>query len=166
MTSKEANEKEKNFDNLLKGLFFAFTAGVGLLSGFGLSVARTKKTQTEELFQESLKKTRDFESRKQQQLIDAELHEAGTTLARRALFRATVYSVTGVSLFCFCIWKLSGANNFEEFRNNIGTFLPKIKRKQAENSGRTEFKNLTDLFQYIIDEDNLKKKSSKNDKIE
>jgi hypothetical protein len=158
MTDKnDANDKEQKFDNLLKGLFFAFTAGFGLLSGFGLSVAKARKSQKEELFQESLRNLRGVEYNRQKQLIEADLHEAGTKLARRALFRATVYSVTGVSLFCLFTWKLSGAKNFDEFRNNTGNFLPKIKRTQVENQGRTEFANLTELFQYIIEEDNSKK---------
>ena len=40
----------------------------------------------------------------------------------------------------------------EEFRQAAGNVLPRIPKK--ENPGaRTEFKNLTELFQYLIDED-------------
>jgi hypothetical protein len=69
--------------------------------------------------------------------------------------------VTGFSIFCFSIWKLSGANTFEEFRYKAGAILPRISKPKSEQEGRTEFQNLTDLFQYIIDEDNKKKESNK-----
>lgn len=90
------------------------------------------------------------------------LHESGAELARKALLRATIYSVSGFSLFCFGVWKLSGANNFEEFRYKAGTVLPRISKPKSENHGRTEFKNLTDLWQYLIDEDNKKKEKKQS----
>jgi len=47
----------------------------------------------------------------------------------------------------------------QEFRQAAGNLLPRIPKK--ENPGaRTEFENLTELFQYIIDEDNKKKSES------
>jgi len=47
----------------------------------------------------------------------------------------------------------------EEFRQKAGQILPEIPKK--ENPGaRTEFKNLTELFQYVIDEDNRAKQST------
>lgn len=86
------------------------------------------------------------------------MHESGAQLARRALLRATAYSFTGFGLFCFSVWQLSGANSFAEFRYKAGTILPRISKPKSEQEGRTQFENLTDLFQYIIDEDNKKKK--------
>jgi hypothetical protein len=35
--------------------------------------------------------------------------------------------------------------------------LPRISKEKGENEGRTEFKNLTELFQYFIDEDKREK---------
>lgn len=87
-----------------------------------------------------------------------EVHESGASLARRALLRATLYSVTGFSLFCVGVWKLSGASNFEEFRYTVGSLLPRITKPPSEQQGRTEFKSLTDFMQYLVDEDNKKKK--------
>lgn len=92
------------------------------------------------------------------------MQDSGLELARRALFRATAYSVGGFSLFCFSVWKLSGASTFDEFRLKIGSLLPRIKRNK-EQEGRTEFRNLTDLFQHIIDED-YKAKNTNIDKNE
>ena len=86
-----------------------------------------------------------------------ELHESGAKLARKALLKASIYSVSGFTLFCFSIWKLSGASTFEEFRYKAGTILPRIGKPKSEQQGRTEFKNLTDLAQYLIEEDNKKR---------
>jgi hypothetical protein len=43
----------------------------------------------------------------------------------------------------------------------IKLVLPRISKPKSEQEGRTEFQNLTDLFQYIIDEDNKKKDNKK-----
>lgn len=133
------NESDKKVDRLIAGLFMTFTTTIGLLSGFGFSVAQAKKKDTKGFL-------KGLEPQKEDPL------ESGVRLARRALARATLYSVGGFSLFCFSIWKLSGAQNFEEFRYKAGNFLPRIKRNSDQPQGRTEFKNLTELFQYLIDE--------------
>ena len=74
-------------------------------------------------------------------------------------FSQNLDSVGGFSLFCFGIWTLSGAKTFQEFRFKAGSILPNLSRNR--DKGRTEFANLTELFQYVIDEDN-KKKQEKN----
>ena len=71
-------------------------------------------------------------------------------------------SVSGFSLFCIGIWTLSGAKNFEEFRYKAGSILPNLNRNR--DKGRTEFANLTELFQYVIDEDNKKKQEKQQQK--
>jgi hypothetical protein len=68
-------------------------------------------------------------------------------------------SVGGFSLFCLGIWTLSGAKNFQEFRYKAGSILPDLRKNR--NQGRTEFENLTELFQYVIDEDNKKKEQQR-----
>ena len=73
-------------------------------------------------------------------------------------------SVGGFSLFCLGIWTLSGASTFEEFRFKAGSVLPDLRKNR--NQGRTEFANLTELFQYVIDEDNKKKEQRNNSKSE
>lgn len=40
-----------------------------------------------------------------------ELADSGAHLALRALGWGTVYAITGTSLICYGIWKLSGATN-------------------------------------------------------
>jgi hypothetical protein len=84
------------------------------------------------------------------------LHESGADLARKALLRASIYSLSGFSIFCICVWKLSGANSFDEFRQKIGGLFPKISKPQ-DKLGRTEFENLTDLLKFVIEEDNISK---------
>ena len=141
------DSKKEKADRVKAGIFFAIVSSLGILSGFGLSVGSVKKREIKNL---SNKKLREYYY----------LQENGAELARRALFRATLYSVGGFSLFCFAVWKLSGANNFQEFRYKIGSLLPQIKRNEKQE-GRNEFKNLTELFQYLIDEDNRAKNSKK-----
>ena len=88
------------------------------------------------------------------------MHESGAELARRALLRATIYSVSGFSIVCISVWAWSGAKDFKDLRIKLGTLFPKLS-KPSDKQGRTEFENLTDLFQYVIDEDN-KSKENKN----
>lgn len=144
--------KKQKADRIKAGIFFGLVSSLGVFAGFGLSVSSTKKRETKHL---TNKRLREFYY----------LQESGAELARKALLRATIYSVSGFSLFCFGVWKLSGANNFEEFRYKIGSLLPQIKRNK-ESQGRTEFKNLTDLFQHLIDEDQRIKSVKKSDQNE
>ena len=146
MVDENPNDTVKQIkaERIQNGLFFTFVTAFGLLSGFGLSLGATKKQDS-----------KSYSKGVKQNIHN--LHESGAALARRALLKATIYSVSGFSLFCFSVWKLSGAQNFDEFRFKIGTFLPRItSNKQKE--GRTEFENLTELWQYLIDEDEKKKK--------
>lgn len=145
--NNQIDVKKEKGEKIKAGIFFAIVTSLGVLSGFGYSLGTVKKKETKNL---SNKKLREFYY----------LQESGAELARRALFRATLYSVGGVSLFCFTIWQLSGAKNFDEFRHKIGSLLPPIKRNR-EQQGRSEFNNLTELFQHLIDEDNRVKSSKK-----
>jgi hypothetical protein len=149
---KEGSD-EKNIEKIEKlkaGLFFTVITSFSILTGFGYSLSATKK-----------KETKDYPKGLEKKLYN--LHESGAELARRALLRATIYSVSGFSIFCFCIWKLSGANSFADFKLKLGTVFPKLS-KPTDKQGRTEFENLTELLQFVIDED--KKKNNNNNNIE
>ena len=142
-------------DKLKAGLFLTIVTVLGRASGFGFSLGSTKKKESKTAtaaYKPGLKRSSAAELNY--------LYESGADLARRALLRATLYSVSGFSLMCFGIWKLSGAKDFQEFRHKVGSVLPKIK-KPSDKQGRTEFENLTELFQYVIDEDNKKKLADK-----
>ncbi len=98
------------------------------------------------------------------QVNATKLLDDGQQLALRALRRATFYSLAGVcSLTCF-FWLISGRpKTFGEFRLWTGSWLPSIKSKKApEEEGRTEFENLTEFMQYIIDEDKKLKETKKD----
>lgn len=136
--------KTKNKAELLgKGLYFTIISSIGILSGFGYSLGATKKQNPK--LNKNVKNINY-------------LHYSGVKLARKALFRATIITVSGFSIFCFSIWKLSGAENFQDFRYKIGNFLPRLSNKNKENEGRRDFKNLTELWEHLIDEDQKKKK--------
>ena len=114
------------------------------------ALGRTKKRETSTKLTEQVNATRLFDD--------------GQQLAVRALRRATIYSLTSVvSLTCF-MWFISGRpKTFGEFRQWTGSWLPSIKsKKKREEEGRTEFKNLTELMQYLSDEDQKLKEEKKN----
>ena len=84
------------------------------------------------------------------------IHEAGARLALRAFGIGSLFAFGGVGFIAFSIWKLSGAKDFAQFRQRAGGILPEIP-KSENPKGRTEFSGLTDLLQYIIDEDEKEK---------
>ena len=158
IAKSESEIRNEKAEKVKAGIFFSIITVLGLASGFGYSLSSTKKKESKSAAPKPGLKRGSA----------AELHylyESGADLARRALLRATLYSVSGFSLLCFGIWKLSGANDFEDFRKKAGSILPRI-RKPSDNQGRTEFKNLTELFQYVIDEDNKKKAADKEKETE
>jgi hypothetical protein len=138
------------FNRLLPGVYFAFITACGLLGGFGVALGRTKKRET------SAKLT--------QQINATKLFDDGQHLAVKALRRASIYSLTGVLSFTCFLWLISGRpKTLAEFRLWTGSWLPSIKSKRKqEEEGRTEFENITDLMQYLIDEDK-KLKTKKKD---
>ena len=125
-----------------KGLFFTLITAFGIGLGFGTSLGSTKKQNSKLL-----------KNKKNVQY----LHASGTQLAREALAKATLITVTGFSVFCVTVWKLSGARTFEEFKQKAGSFLPKISNSK-QREGRRDFENLTELWHYLIEEDQKKKK--------
>lgn len=128
-------------NRLLPGVYFAFISACGVLGGFGFALGRTKKRETSAKLTQQENATRLFND--------------GQRLAVRALRRASIYSLTGVFSLSCLLWLASGRpKSFVEFRQWAGSWLPSIKsRKPKEEEGRTEFKNLTELMQYISDED-------------
>ena len=77
-----------------------------------------------------------------------------------------------------CIWPVKGFTvsqsliqkrffffQLVEFREKMQNLFPQAKAKKSAQNGRTEFANLTDLMQYIIDldaEEKRKKQSLKS----
>ena len=125
----------------MPGVYFTFITACGLLGGFGFAVGRTKKRET------TAKLT--------QQVNATQIFDDGQQLAVRALRRATIYSLTGVLSFSCFLWLMSGRpTTLADFRRWTGSWLPSIRsKKPREEEGRTEFENLTELMQYLSDED-------------
>ncbi|UJR20678.1 hypothetical protein I4U23_023799 [Adineta vaga] len=152
-TQKEQSREARNafiFNRVIPGVYFAFITACGLLGGFGIALGRTKKRET------SVKLT--------QQKNATQLFDDGQRLAVRALRRASIYSMTGVFSLAGFLWLISGRpKTFSEFRQWTGSWLPSIKSKRAreEEEGRTEFESLTDLMQYLSDEDQKLKSKKK-----
>ncbi|CAF2403197.1 unnamed protein product [Rotaria sp. Silwood2] len=149
-SKKEASREARNAfisNRLLPGVYFTFITACGLLGGFGFALGRTKKRET---------------TAKLTQKVNASiLFDDGHRLAVKALRRASIYSLTGVLSLTGFLWLISGKpKTLAEFRTWTGSWLPSIKsNKNKQDEGRTEFKNLTELMQYLIDEDsNLKNK--------
>lgn len=135
-------------------MYFAFLTACGLLGGFGFALGRTKKRETSTKITEQVNATK--------------LLNDGQDLAVRALRRATLYSLTGVFSFTCFMWLISGRpKSFAEFRQWTGSWLPSIKsKKKPEDEGRTEFENLTEFMQYLIDEDKKLKEKKKTTNLQ
>jgi hypothetical protein len=119
---------------LKAGIFLGAVAGISAVAGFGATVAAAKR-QDPKYFDKGMVGSR-------------RIGETGASLALRALGWGTLYAVTGCGVLVYSIWKLSGAENFEEFRYKVGSILPKIPRNNLPQ-GRTEFSGLNDLLDYL-----------------
>lgn len=99
------NEAMSNNENLLKVVYFSSIAGIATLFGFSTTLGRLRK---------------DAPLENSSPKSSAQLHQEGVALARKALFRATIYTVTGFSTFMFISYQLFGkrllATKAEEFR--------------------------------------------------
>ncbi|GAB1604863.1 transmembrane protein 242-like [Argonauta hians] len=142
ITTATTGENDKRMSNLKGAAFFTTLTTFSLLFGFGTTVAMAKKKDPT-MFAKTLIPSREYPV-------------TGHAFAGRALAWGTFYAVSGVSLLSFAIWKMLGVHNMVEFRQKIQSMMPKVSKKQPE--GRTEFKNLTDLMQYIIELDAEEKK--------
>ncbi|KAK6182824.1 hypothetical protein SNE40_010418 [Patella caerulea] len=133
---------DKRLQKIKGGIFLASLTGLSLLGGFGLTIGMAKK-QDPSMFSKGMA------------TYQPGISESGGHLALRALGRASLYSVGGVGLFSLIVWKLSGAHNMQEFTTKVQSILPKIPKR--ESTGRSEFKTIRELFEYLIQEDGRKK---------
>ncbi|XP_050081871.1 transmembrane protein 242 [Anopheles aquasalis] len=133
LASLELSEEERKF----RFRAWAFLASVGAtaaVAGFSKAIMTAKKSDPK-YFDKGLH-------------ASLSLHEAGTSLALRALGWGTLYAILGTGTICFGIWKLSGAKDMKEFRESMGRAFPRVPRNDPPRS-RTEFDGLTDLMQYL-----------------
>ncbi|CAD7076716.1 unnamed protein product [Hermetia illucens] len=115
------------------GVFLTSVGAVSALVGFSKTLA-TAKRQDEKFLQEAA-------------MSRAHLLDDASRLAMRALGWGTLYAILGTGAFCYGVWKLSGAQNFQEFRQKAGSVLPKLSSNDPPQS-RTDFDGLTDLLKY------------------
>uniref|UniRef100_A0A336N0C1 Transmembrane protein 242 n=1 Tax=Culicoides sonorensis TaxID=179676 RepID=A0A336N0C1_CULSO len=131
-TDLAVNEKKK--ERIISASFLATVAGFSALAGFGKTLSMAKRKDPK-FFDKGVVAT-------------VEMSETGAMLAMRALAWGTLYAFLGTGAICYGVWKLSGAKNFEEFRETVGNALPRIRKNDPPQS-RTEFEGLTDLMKYL-----------------
>lgn len=90
----------------------ATVSGMAAIAGFSRTITIARK-QDQKLYEQATVET-------------ANLIEAGTKLATRALAWGTFYAVLGTGTFVYGIWKLSGAKN-------VNFLYTKIKNEKHLN---------------------------------
>jgi len=155
--------------------FLTIIGGIGVLAGFSGAVAAVKK-QDPSSFDQGLAPSKIINQtylNKHNKLIRrrgtylnshqlaTELNQSGAALALRALGYGSLYAVLGCSALFFTIWKITGANDLNDFRLKAGSILPRIPKNDPP-VGRTEFTGINDFLSYVIEEDKKNKNSRKN----
>ena len=113
-SNKETNKSTEL--TTLQGAAFLFgTTAFAALGGFGIMFARARKKSPNEFYSGP----------------DTNI-ESGARLATRALGRATLYSVSGFTLFCLVVWKALGVHNMKEFSAKMQSFMPRVSPENAE----------------------------------
>lgn len=122
-------------------IFLSAVTGISAIIGFGASLSAARKRDPK-FFEEGVAGIKGS---------PAVAAESGASLALRALGWGSVYAIGGCGIIFYGIWKLSGANNFQEFRLKMGSILPTIPKNNPPQS-RTEFDGLTDLLTYVSED--------------
>lgn len=126
-------EKDSKY-KMQAAAFLGLVGGLSALFGFSKTIGKTKQLHNK-LVEKSGREA-------------SILFDEGSALAVRALGWGTLYAVVGTGVFCYGVWKLSGAKNMEEFRLKMGKGLPKMTEDSPPTS-RTDFESLTDLMKYL-----------------
>ncbi|XP_072035712.1 transmembrane protein 242-like [Amphiura filiformis] len=122
-TDQSNNDFKKGADRIfiLRGsVFLIGVAGLGMLSGFGLTIARAKRRSPTQFAKGVLPDP------------SADLHESGAALALKALGWGSLFAVSGVGVLIYGACKLIGVQNVQEFKERFQSVTPAIKRKEAD----------------------------------
>ncbi|KAJ8920656.1 hypothetical protein NQ315_004795 [Exocentrus adspersus] len=138
--NKEKSRYSKEF-KVKAGIFLTGVSGIAAAIGFGTTLMSARKHDPK-YFGKGM-------------IASKELPETGASLALRALGWGTLYAFTGCGILFYCIWKLSGAKNMEEFRYKAGSICPTIPKNNPPQ-GRTDFKGLNDLLEYLQHQKSVK----------
>ena len=114
--SSEEEIKNKRKERIVATVFLGGVTGLSLLFGFSSTLASVKKNNPDIYEKNNIMIHRD----------------AGVRLAVRALCWGSIYATLFCSTVTYGIWKISGANNFQEFRLKAQNFLPKITKTVSD----------------------------------
>ncbi|XP_075233490.1 transmembrane protein 242 [Lycorma delicatula] len=131
---QHVKDLDKPRNKFRETLFLSSVTGISAMIAFGSTLALARKKDPT-FFNKGL-------------VSSKALPETGVDLALRALGYGSLYAVSGCGLLFYGIWKLSGANDMQEFRMKMGSILPRISRNDPPQ-GRTEFEGFRDLINYI-----------------
>ncbi|XP_077576277.1 transmembrane protein 242 [Stigmatopora nigra] len=119
--AKVSQTEDEDKLQLIKGaVFLAAASSLGLIAGFGSTLALAKKNNPDWFSKGSAPR--------------AGLPESGASLALRALGRGSAYAFCGVGLLSLAVCKMLGVAGLSDLKRKVGPLLPPIPKSHAAGS--------------------------------